>query len=127
MASLQFIHIYDTNILFFRTSTTKMKLFLLIILTFLIAANANPISRKCKCKAVSNTIHFSFHSWDISSCKFCSCNDAAMTNCEQACKTMVESYANTGCGKVIKGSKVKYSWEASTCSSGVSSVEYTCA
>ncbi|CAF1567296.1 unnamed protein product [Rotaria magnacalcarata] len=111
----------------FHTSTTKMKLFLLIILTFLIAANANPISRKCKCKAVSNTIHFSFHSWDISSCKFCSCNDAAMTNCEQACKTMVESYANTGCGKVIKGSKVKYSWEASTCSSGVSSVEYTCA
>ena len=50
-----------------------------------------------------------------------------MTNCEQACKTMVESYAKTGCGKVIKGSKVKYSWDASTCSSGVSSVEYTCA
>jgi hypothetical protein len=50
-----------------------------------------------------------------------------MTNCEQACKTMVENYARTGCGKTIKGSKVKYSWEASSCSSGIGSGEYICA
>jgi len=50
-----------------------------------------------------------------------------MVNCEQACKTMVESYARGGCGKVVKGSKVKYSWEASSCSSGISNLEYTCA
>ena len=50
-----------------------------------------------------------------------------MISCEQACKTMVEAYAKGGCGKVIKGSKVKYSWEASSCSSGISSIEYTCA
>ncbi len=82
---------------------------------------------RCECKAVSNTVHFPFHSWDISSCKLCSCKDAAMTNCEQACKTMVENYALTGCGKTIKGSKVKYSWEASSCSSGIGSGEYICA
>jgi hypothetical protein len=50
-----------------------------------------------------------------------------MVNCEQACKSMVESYTQTGCGKVVKGSKVKYSWEASSCSSGISNGEYTCA
>jgi hypothetical protein len=50
-----------------------------------------------------------------------------MVNCEQACKSMVESYALTGCGKTIKGSKVKYSWDAGSCSSGISNVEYTCA
>jgi len=50
-----------------------------------------------------------------------------MTNCEKACATMVENYALTGCGKVVKGSKVKYSWEASSCSKGISSLEYTCA
>jgi hypothetical protein len=50
-----------------------------------------------------------------------------MTSCEQSCKSMVESYARGGCGNVIKGSKVKYSWEASSCSSGVSNIEYTCA
>jgi len=82
---------------------------------------------RCKCKAVSNTVHFTFHSWDVSSCKLCSCNDASMVNCEQACKSMVESYALTGCGKTIKGSKVKYSWDAGSCSSGISNVEYTCA
>jgi len=40
---------------------------------------------------------------------------------------MVENYARTGCGTVVKGSKVKYSWEASSCSSGISDLEYTCA
>ena len=50
-----------------------------------------------------------------------------MVNCEQACKTMVQTYALTGCGKVIKGSKVRYSWEASSCSGGISKEEYTCA
>ncbi|UJR12312.1 hypothetical protein I4U23_016489 [Adineta vaga] len=104
-----------------------MKFFLFILFALLLTINGNPFNRKCKCKAVSNTVHFPFHSWDISSCKLCSCNDAAMTNCEQACKTMVETYAKTGCGKVIKGSKVKYSWEASSCSNGISSIEYTCA
>ncbi|CAF0768570.1 unnamed protein product [Adineta steineri] len=103
-----------------------MKFFVLVILTLAITANGNPFSRKCKCKAVSNTINYSFHSWDISSCKFCSCKNAAMVNCEQVCGTMVENYARTGCGKVIKGSKVKYSWKASSCSSGTSNIEYTC-
>ena len=50
-----------------------------------------------------------------------------MTHCEQACQVLVQSYAQTGCGKIIKGSKVKYSWEASSCSSGLSNTEYTCA
>jgi hypothetical protein len=50
-----------------------------------------------------------------------------MQSCEQSCKTMVESYARGGCGKTIKGSKVKYSWEGSSCTSGVSQIEYTCA
>ncbi|CAF0737954.1 unnamed protein product [Adineta ricciae] len=104
-----------------------MKFFLLLVLALIVMINGNPLNRECKCKAVSNTISFPFHSWDISSCKLCSCKDAAMVNCEQACKSMVESYARTGCGKVIKGSKVKYSWEASSCSKGVSKVEYTCA
>ncbi len=82
---------------------------------------------RCVCKAVSDTVHYPFHSWDISSCKFCSCNDAAMINCESACKIMVENYANTGCGKVIKGSKVKHSYEASNCGSGYGANVYTCA
>ncbi|CAF3590692.1 unnamed protein product [Rotaria sp. Silwood1] len=75
------------------------------------------IASNCKCRAVSNTVHFPFHKWDVSSCKFCSCQDASMVNCEQACKALVESYALTGCGKVLKGSKVKYAWDASSCSS----------
>ncbi len=50
-----------------------------------------------------------------------------MVKCEEACKSMVENYSKTGCGNVIKGSKVKYSWEASSCSSGVSTAEYICA
>ncbi|CAF1444966.1 unnamed protein product [Adineta ricciae] len=104
-----------------------MKFVVFTILALIIAINANPVYRSCKCKAVSNTIHFTFHSWDISSCTFCSCKDAAMANCEQACKSAVESYANTGCGKTIKGSKVKYAWDAGSCSSGTSSTEYTCA
>ncbi|CAF2576551.1 unnamed protein product [Rotaria sp. Silwood2] len=104
-----------------------MKLFLLAVLTLLIVVNGNPFNRHCKCKAVSNTIYFPFHKWDVSSCKLCSCNDVSMTNCEKACKSLVETYALTGCGKVIKGSKVKYSWEASSCSNGISNDEYTCA
>ncbi|UJR14184.1 hypothetical protein I4U23_001179 [Adineta vaga] len=104
-----------------------MKLCLLLLLIFIITINGNPFNRECKCKAVSNTVHFPFHSWELSSCKLCSCKDAAMVNCEEACRSMVESYARTGCGKVIKGSKVKYSWDASSCSSGVSKLEYTCA
>ncbi|CAF2632287.1 unnamed protein product [Rotaria sp. Silwood2] len=111
----------------FLSSKSTMKLFLLIVLVFIITVNGNPLNRECKCKAVSNTVHFPFHSWDISSCKLCSCKDAAMVKCEEACKAMVQSYALTGCGKVIKGSKVKYSWDASSCSDGVSKVEYTCA
>ncbi|CAF1433814.1 unnamed protein product [Adineta steineri] len=104
-----------------------MKLVLFIIFGAIIMVNGNPLNRECKCKAVSNTVHFPFHSWDISSCKLCSCNDAAMVNCEKACKAMIESYSLTGCGKVIKGSKVKYSWDAGSCSEGISTVEYTCA
>ncbi|CAF1058357.1 unnamed protein product [Adineta ricciae] len=105
-----------------------MKLFVFVLFALLIhTINGNVFSRKCECKAVSNTVHVPFHSWKISSCKFCSCRNAAMINCEQACKTMVETYARTGCGKTVKGSKVKYSWKASSCSSGVSTVEYTCA
>ena len=50
-----------------------------------------------------------------------------MTNCEQACRSAVENYAKGGCGKVTKGSKVKYSWEASTCSSGIGQATFTCA
>ncbi len=50
-----------------------------------------------------------------------------MINCESACKIMVENYANTGCGKVIKGSKVKHSYEASNCGSGYGANVYTCA
>ncbi|CAF1060294.1 unnamed protein product [Rotaria sp. Silwood1] len=104
-----------------------MKLFLLALLTFLITVNGNIFNRHCKCRAVSNTVHFPFHKWDVSSCKFCSCQDASMVNCEQACKALVESYALTGCGKVLKGSKVKYAWDASSCSSGISNDELTCA
>lgn len=81
----------------------------------------------CECKAVSNTLHIPFHSSGISSCKLCLCNDPAMVNCEQACKSLVQSYAQTGCGKIPKGSKVKYSWKASSCSGGISNVEYVCA
>ncbi|UJR08384.1 hypothetical protein I4U23_012655 [Adineta vaga] len=104
-----------------------MKFILFVLFALILTVIGNPISRKCQCKAVSNTYHVPYHSWTISSCKFCSCKNAAMINCEQACKTMVESYARTGCGKGIQGSKVKYSWKASSCSSGVSNVEYTCA
>ena len=50
-----------------------------------------------------------------------------MTGCEEACRSQVESYAKTGCGNVISGSKVKYAWDGSSCTSGVSTVEYTCA
>jgi hypothetical protein len=50
-----------------------------------------------------------------------------MTNCQSACRTMVESYANTGCGKVTKGSKVKFSYEASSCNSGIGSEVFQCA
>ena len=82
---------------------------------------------RCKCKAVSDTVHFPFHKWEISSCKLCSCSDAAMTNCEAACKAMVQTYAMTGCGKLTKGSKIKYSYEASSCNGGYGAEIYTCA
>ncbi|CAF1053498.1 unnamed protein product [Adineta steineri] len=98
-----------------------------ISIALIAGTNANIFSRSCKCKAVSNTVHFPFHSWDISSCKLCSCNDAAMVNCEQACASAVQSYATTGCGKVTKGSKVKYSWDASSCSGGIGQSELECA
>ncbi|CAF1315504.1 unnamed protein product [Rotaria sordida] len=105
-----------------------MKLFLLAIFTLLITVNGNIFDRHCKCKAVaSKVIHISYHSWDISSCKLCSCSNAAMVNCEQACKALVESYALTGCGKLTKNTKVKYAWEANKCSSGLSKNELTCA
>lgn len=50
-----------------------------------------------------------------------------MTNCESSCRAMVENYAKTGCGKVTKGSKIKYSFEASNCAKGLSTSEYICA
>ncbi|CAF0747686.1 unnamed protein product [Rotaria sp. Silwood1] len=104
-----------------------MKLVILIVLALIVMINANPVSRTCECKAVSHNIHFPFHSWDLTSCKFCSCSDVAMTSCEQSCKTMVENYAKTGCGAVTKGTKVKYSFKASSCSKGISQEEHTCA
>ena len=68
-------------------------------------------------RLVFRFIHGIFHRVN-----FVHCNDAAMINCEQACKALVQSYAQTGCGKIVKGSKVKYSWEASSCSSGLSAM-----
>jgi hypothetical protein len=89
--------------------------------------NMKNVSYRCECKAVSDTIHFSFHKWDLLSCKLCGCSDASMTTCEEACRSAVENYAKGGCGKVVKGSIVKYSWEASSCSSGIGDGQYTCA
>jgi hypothetical protein len=40
---------------------------------------------------------------------------------------MIESYAQTGCKKVVKGRKVKYSWETNSRSSDFSNVKHTCA
>ena len=57
----------------------------------------------------------------------CQCTNAAMTNCEAACRSMVENYVATGCGKVTKGSKIKYSFKASSCASGIGTEVYTCA
>lgn len=54
--------------------------------------------QRCHCKAVSDTVHFPFHTWSISSCAFCSCNNPAMVNCEQSCEDMVRNYAKTGIG-----------------------------
>ena len=50
-----------------------------------------------------------------------------MVNCEEACRSAVEMYAKTGCGKTLSGSKVKYSWDAGSCTSGISTAEYICA
>ncbi len=80
----------------------------------------------CDCQAVSETFYVPYRSWEISSCKFCSCNDVAMTNCETACKAVVENYALTGCGKATKGSQVRYSFKASSCKSARSNDVYTC-
>ncbi len=81
---------------------------------------------RCECKAVSDTLHVHLESWDISSCKFCGCDNSAMTHCQASCKTMVEIYANSGCGIYPTGTIVKYRWYASSCSSGTSTDQYTC-
>ncbi|CAF2710548.1 unnamed protein product [Rotaria sp. Silwood2] len=104
-----------------------MKLFLPVVLTLFISVNCNFINRECKCKVVSNQIHFPFQSWEISSCKLCGCEDVAMKNCEQACKLLMQAYTITGCGKVVKDSKVKYTWDAGSCSSGMSNEDFSCA
>ncbi|UJR29625.1 hypothetical protein I4U23_017173 [Adineta vaga] len=85
------------------------------------------IRRKCECKAVSDTVHFPFHTWKISSCMFCSCNDPAMANCENACRDMVKNYAATGCGKTISGSKTVYKSDAGGCGKAVGKEVYRCA
>ncbi|CAF4648553.1 unnamed protein product [Rotaria sp. Silwood2] len=85
------------------------------------------IRRTCHCKSVSDTVHFPFHKWKISSCAFCTCNNPAMSNCEQACQDMVRNYANTGCGKTIRGSKTVYKYDAGGCGKGVGKEVYTCA
>ena len=82
---------------------------------------------RCECKAVSDTIHAPFHTWKVSSCLACDCNDAAVVNCEESCKAVVADYARTGCGKLLKGSKVKYMYDASDCKSGYGSEVFTCA
>ncbi|CAM4784901.1 unnamed protein product [Rotaria magnacalcarata] len=83
--------------------------------------------RTCECKAVSDTVHFPFHTWKISSCAFCTCNNPAMINCEKACQDMVQNYANTGCGKIIKGSKTLHKYNAGGCGKGVGKQVFTCA
>ena len=50
-----------------------------------------------------------------------------MTNCEQACRTTVQNYAKSGCGSVVKGSKVKHAWDAGSCTSGIGTEEFICA
>ncbi|CAF1309410.1 unnamed protein product [Rotaria sordida] len=92
----------------------------------LLNVQSNFISRECKCKIVSNKLHFPYHSWEISSCKLCGCDDVSMKNCEQACKLMMQAYTITGCGKVVRDSKVKYTWDASSCSSGMNKEEFSC-
>lgn len=57
----------------------------------------------------------------------CSCKDPAIENCKAFCQSTVESYAKSGCGLVVKGSKVMYLYEASTCDSGYGSEVYNCA
>ncbi|CAF2632011.1 unnamed protein product [Rotaria sp. Silwood2] len=104
-----------------------MKLFLLVVLTFFISVNCNFINRECKCKVISSQVHFPYQSWEISSCKLCGCEDVATKNCEQACKLLMQAYTITGCGTVIKDSKVKYTWDAGSCSSGMSNEEFSCA
>ncbi|CAF1398650.1 unnamed protein product, partial [Didymodactylos carnosus] len=99
----------------------------LVLIGCFMVVNCNFINRKCICKAVSNTVHYVFREWDQSSCTFCSCNDPAMTNCEGVCKRMVQDYATSGCGKVVKGSIVKHKWEASNCGEGISKEDYKCA
>lgn len=83
-------------------------------------------SYRCKCKAVSDDFGFNYHKWDISTCHLCSCSDAAMTNCETACKALVDSYAKTGCGKLVKGTNIRYKFEAEGCRKGQSTEKYVC-
>ncbi|CAF1080483.1 unnamed protein product [Didymodactylos carnosus] len=99
----------------------------LVLIACFTVVSCNFISRKCKCTAVSNTVHYPFHDWEQSSCKFCSCSDPAVVNCQAACKRIVQDYAESGCGKVVKGSIVKHKWDAGNCGGGISSEEYTCA
>lgn len=81
---------------------------------------------RCECKIVSSQLHFPYHSMKISSCKLCGCDDVAMKNCEKACQLISQAYTLTGCGKIVKESKVKYAWEASSCSSGLSNEDFSC-
>ncbi|CAF1132342.1 unnamed protein product [Adineta steineri] len=107
----------------------KLSLLLIIVggLIFETEGFLGGLRRTCNCKAVSDTVHFPFHTWRISSCTFCSCNHAAMANCEQACQDMVRNYAKTGCGKTISGSKTVYKSDASGCRESVGKEVYTCA
>lgn len=70
-----------------------------------------------------------------------------MANCEEACQDMVRNYAKTGyqiiifmliwllfvailgigCGKIMRGSKTVYKYDAGGCGKGVGKEIYTCA